>query len=71
MRVAILIEIISNDYGPTRYNTVDRFSEFNEDEETLEMKIMKKYPGLGIISNCIDNVVYDKINEKRYLIISC
>lgn len=71
MRIAILIKIISDGYSRTRYNTLDKFFEFDDDEETLVMKIMKKYPGIGIISDCIDNVVYDKINEKKYLIVSC
>jgi hypothetical protein len=72
MHIVILIEIIvdpnSNDII---YETIDTFIQLYDDNELLEIKIMKKYPTLNYIHNCDNNiVVYDKFTKQKYLITS-
>ena len=71
MRVAFLIKILCCTHTEKiTYETLDKFIEFSNDDETLEIKIMKKYPGLNNIDNCCDCVVFDKFTKEKYLIVS-
>jgi hypothetical protein len=71
MRIGFLIEIIENYYTEKiTYETIDRFIELNDETNSLETQIMKKYPTLNLIENCDDNIVCDKYNGKKYLIVS-
>jgi hypothetical protein len=66
MRIGFLIEIIENYYTEKiTYETIDRFIELNDETNSLETQIMKKYPTLNLIENCDDNIVCDKYNEKN------
>ena len=70
MHIAIIIQIICNLYDNSKitYNTIDTFTRLNDDEETLETKIMKKYPTFENIPHCDDCVVYDIYTGHKYLI---
>lgn len=71
MRVGFLIQIIYSCYDEKiTYETIDKFIEFNDETESLETKIMKKYPTLSPITHCDDEIVYDKFTNKKYLIVS-
>jgi len=74
MRVGFLIQIIDDyDYYYTAkitYETIDKFIELNDETDSLKTQIMKKYPTFNLIEHCNDNIVYDKYNKKKYLIVS-
>jgi hypothetical protein len=70
MRVAFLIKLITFGYTETvSYETIDTFIELDEENESLETKIMKKYPTLNV-KNCYDCIVFDQITKEKYLIVS-
>jgi len=71
MRIAFLIKIIYCFYTEKNsYEKIDTFIELNDENESLEIKIMKKYPTLNNIDNCYDCIVFDKFTKEKYLIVS-
>ena len=71
MRIGFLIQIICSNYTEKiTYETIDTFIELNNETESLEIKIMKKYPTLNLIKHCNDNIVYDEYTNEKYLIVS-
>ncbi len=71
MRVAFLIYIKCFGYtGAYSYTLIDTFIELTDDDETLEIKIMKKYPSFGPIQHCDCNEVLDQDTKDKYLIVS-
>jgi len=71
MRIAFLIKIINCLYTEKiSYKKIDTFIELNDENETLEIKIMKKYPTLNNIDYCVDCVFFDKFTKEKYLIVS-
>ena len=78
MRIAFLIKIVY--YAPAQpspahteifsYETIDKFIKLNDENESLEKKIMKKYPTLNYIKHCDDNIVFDQFTKEKYLIVS-
>jgi len=71
MRIAFLIKI-TNDFYTEKisYEKIDTFIELNDENESLEIKIMKKYPTLNNINNCYDYIVFDQFTKEKYLIVS-
>lgn len=75
MRVAIVIKFTynSNFYSSRspsfEFDTVDTIVKLdcNEDEETLEDKIMKKYPNLNEVK--YETIVYDTETMQEYVIV--
>jgi hypothetical protein len=71
MKMAVLIKIETIEYyNYTTYETVDKFIKLDSDDETVEEKIMNKYPQLGNIEHCYNKIVYDSITKINYLIVS-
>ncbi len=72
MRIAILMKIDTCVYtGRVSYKTADQFIEYRYDDDTLEQQIMKKYPTLGQIQHCDNNIVVDTVAPySTYLIAS-
>jgi len=72
MRVVFLIKIVSCMYTDNiSYETIDKFIELNDDNESIEIKIMKKYPSLNNIDVCYDcSIVFDQFTKEKYLIVS-
>jgi hypothetical protein len=71
MRIAFLIKIIHCYYTENiSYEKIDTFIEINNENESLEMKIMKKYPMINNIEHCSDCIVYDQFTKEKYLIVS-
>jgi len=71
MRIAFLVKIIYCEYtNKISYEKIDTFIETIDNQETLEIQIMKKYPTMTEINHCDCNIVYDKITGEKYLIVS-
>jgi uncharacterized pyridoxamine 5'-phosphate oxidase family protein len=71
MRIGFLIKIIHCCYTEKiSYEKIDTFIELNNENESLEIKIMKKYPTLNNIYNCNDYIVFDQFTKEKYLIVS-
>jgi len=71
MRIAFLIKIILCIYtNNITYDTIDTFIEFYSDIESLETKIMKKYPIFNNLNHCNNNIVFDQFTNEKYLIVS-
>ena len=71
MRIAFLIKIIHCCYTEKiSYEKIDAFIELNDENESLEIKIMKKYPTLNKIDCCDDFIVFDQFTKEKYLIVS-
>ena len=71
MRIAFLIKIIKCDYSEKiSYKKIDTFIELNDDDENLEIKIMKKYPTLNNINYCVDCTIFEQGTNEKYLIVS-
>jgi hypothetical protein len=73
MRIAFLIKIIHSCYSENiSYEKIDTFIELNDidENESLEIKIMKKYPTLQYINHCNDNIVFDQFTKESYIIVS-
>ena len=71
MRVAFLIYLKCSGYtGAYSYTLIDTFVEFTDDDKTLEIKIMEKYPTLGHIKHCDCNEILDQVTKAKYLIVS-
>ena len=72
MRVVFLIKIVSCIYtGNISYETIDKFIELNDENESIEIKIMKKFPTLNNIDACYDcSIVFDQYTKEKYLIVS-
>ena len=71
MRIAFLIKIIHCCYTEKiSYEKIDIFIKLNDENESLELKIMKKYPTLNNIDHCDDFIVFDQFTREKYLIVS-
>ena len=66
MRVAFLI--LMDEYAT--YEVVDTFIQLESDDDSLEVKIMTKYPNLHDIHHCYCNIVHDQFTKQKYLIVS-
>jgi hypothetical protein len=71
MRIAFLVKIIHCEHtNKISYEKIDTFLETIDNQETLEIQIIKKYPTMTEINHCDCNIVYDKITGEKYLIVS-
>ena len=69
--ILTILTIIPNFCDNISYKTIDKFIELNDDNESIEIKIMKKYPSLNNIDACYDcSIVFDQFTKEKYLIVS-
>jgi len=73
MRIAIIIQIEEDMHtNKIMYKTIDTIIEWQSDDETIETKIMNKYPCLGYIEHCENKIIEVNVGEykEKYLLTS-